>query len=61
MRVDFAGVGSAKPGGEASGRESHFGYFTEGYVVDVLIEEIAQDRQANYQGSVKVRVFAALR
>jgi len=62
MEFDFAGIGSAKPGVDpAGGRESHFGYFTEGYVVHVVIEEIAQDRWESYKGKVKVRVFAALR
>lgn len=62
LEVDFAGIGSAKPGVDpAGGRESHFGYYTEGYVVHVVIEEIGQDRWQTYKGQVKVRVFVALR
>jgi hypothetical protein len=62
LQVDFAGIGAAKPGADpAGGRESHFGYFTDGYVVHVVIEEVGQDRWESYKGQVKVRILAALR
>jgi hypothetical protein len=62
MLFDLRGVGAAKPGVDPSGpRESHFAYYTDGYVVHVVLEEIGQDRWASYKGLVKVRVFAVLR
>lgn len=62
MLLDLRGIGSAKPGVDPSGpRESHFAYYTDGYVVQVVIEEIGEDRWESYKGQVKVRVFAALR
>jgi hypothetical protein len=61
MAVDFGGLAPAKFGGEPGVRESHFGYFTEGFVVHVVIEEVAPDRNVNDKDSVKVRVFAAVR
>jgi hypothetical protein len=62
MLLDLRGIGSAKPGVDPSGpRESHFAYYTDGYVVHVVIEEIGEDRWVSYKGQVKVRVFAALR
>ena len=62
MALDFAGIGSAKPGVDPTGpRESHFAYHTARYAVHVTIEEIGQDRWESYKGQVKVRVFAAAR
>ncbi len=61
MAVDFGGIAPAKLGGDPGVRESHFAHYTEGYVVHVVIEEVAPDRNVNDKNSVKVRVFAAVR
>jgi hypothetical protein len=59
--VEFGGLGPAQFGGEPGVRESHFAYFTERYVVHVVIEEVAPDRTVNDKNSVKVLIFAAVR
>jgi hypothetical protein len=61
MAVDFGGIAPARPGGDPGVRESHFGYCTDGYVVHVVIEEVASDRNVNDRDSVKVRIYAAVR
>jgi hypothetical protein len=61
MAVDFGGIAPDKFGGEPGVRESHFAYYTEGYAVHVVIEEVGSDRNVNDKGSVKVCIYAAVR
>jgi hypothetical protein len=61
MAVDFGGIGPDMLGGDPGMRESNFGYYTEGYVVHVAIEEVGEDRQVNDKNTVKVMIYAAVR